>query len=297
MGTDNGYLACICITEVVELANKLKKAVMQQRNQTNESTCPGADGFDCTDMDIEPMWIVERAHQGSVEQVVFCTNRPPVLLSLGIDLCIRLWAYDTGEALGTLEQGPPEGLSAEEQRAKWRYPIHAHAQAVEDCNALVAVTKSESAEEDSKPTPNAPKRLAVIEIHSLAGESVRPTVCESRTGKAREKGKHSRRSSSEPNLQAEKIKALSNSLRVQTSPSVGTGKALMMPRYMFNKKECAFEDWLSGPLGSMQGVNANHPLILSSGLRRPNSSSTSDVVQAARKLSQALGNSLANSGF
>merc|ERR1719387_530880 len=82
-------------------------------------------------------WLQRRAHAGHVQEIVVCERRPQVILTLGVDVCVRMWNNDTGEAIGTLEQGLPEGLTYM-SKSTWRFPIDAFEQVRLDTEAVAA---------------------------------------------------------------------------------------------------------------------------------------------------------------
>merc|ERR1712216_725872 len=97
----------------------------------------------------ENLWLMERAHRGSIDQIIFCKHRPPIVLTLGFDQRVCAWDPKTGEALGTLEQGLAEGLSYE-RLTKWRFPIDAQDQVKKDLAALQQALLSPPASESDE---------------------------------------------------------------------------------------------------------------------------------------------------
>ena len=57
--------------------------------------------------------------------MLFRSRLVPVVLTLGTDQCVRIWEFESGEALGTVEQGLPEG-AAWSRLSPWSFPMDAN---------------------------------------------------------------------------------------------------------------------------------------------------------------------------
>jgi WD40 repeat protein len=179
IATDHGTLACFGIHEVVEKARALaedaksnlavgksdspttrsRKSLRQSRSNMNAvaeelakdvteaSTNEAAD--DVEDMQLVQHWCVERAHACSIEHLCYCEGNPSVLLTLGINCRVRVWNIETGECLGTLEQGMPDG-SLFEDKGFWKFPLDARMQVKMDLDAIAEAMVEKEPEPDEK---------------------------------------------------------------------------------------------------------------------------------------------------
>mmetsp|Transcript_65248 Transcript_65248/g.123581 ORF Transcript_65248/g.123581 Transcript_65248/m.123581 type:complete len:1044 (+) Transcript_65248:93-3224(+) len=292
VGTEHGTVACINIQPIVQKAKSLAKEIIYRKEHGEAADVISGRIFDKLAKPknspeyVYPMpnkWIVERAHRGSVEQIIFCKHRPPIVLTLGFDVRVCIWSPETGEALGTLEQGLAEGL-AYERLTKWRFPIDARAQVAEDLEALAkaAVPSEEGSEEDAGSVRSAEKPP---DAGSAAGRS----RSNSRAGSAK--------SGKSGGSQAGR-----GMTRSQSSPgglAMKSGKRLPK-KYDFSSKATTKVynvkgrpkgvDWLAGPLAPTYVDFCGSQLpALQSGLRRQkNAKEGAEVVKAARRLSAAL---------
>lgn len=298
LGTEGGSVACVLVGFILEEAGR-------QRNKAAARKVSGADSADATTEAAAAMeavaggsrssgqragsrtlactWVTERAHKGTIDQVVYCATFPAKLISLGTDCCVRLWSSDTGEALGALEQGIAEGI----QPRLWRFKVDGRRTAEMDCEVLnQAVSKAPPPEEDAiakltlipanKKTrgelsaPEVPRRSTTPtgrrrspEEQSLSASGPKPKLRRSATSGALSTGGGRERTDEAP-----------------TSPTAWLYPACSKPR----KPIIRDEDWLAGPMAAAK------PAVqlpdLASGLRRP--PQLVDVVKAARRLCTSL---------
>jgi WD40 repeat protein len=180
ISTDHGALACIGIHEVVTQAKELaenaktslaggrsdspsqlrsRKSFRQSKSGEEISKEMGAtagamdapeDGDEEADMELTQIWCIDRAHACTIEHLCFCEAHPSVLLTLGINCRVRVWNAATGEFLGTLEQGMPDGALYED-KGFWKFPLDARTQVKKDLEAITEAMFEKEVESEQKP--------------------------------------------------------------------------------------------------------------------------------------------------
>lgn len=182
IATDHGTLGCIGIHDVVttaqELAENAKSSLAGGRTEspsqlrTRRSLRQSKSGEDIAkdgaisgsssaaiaapedsdeepDMELTQLWCVDKAHHGSIEHLCYCEAQPSVLLTLGINCRVRVWSIATGECLGTLEQGMPDGALYED-KGFWKFPLDARMQVKKDLDAIAEAMFEREVEPDEK---------------------------------------------------------------------------------------------------------------------------------------------------
>jgi WD40 repeat protein len=280
VGSEQGNIVCISIKSIVETAESQRKEILERKEKGEAADVISGRIFDFMEKPRnspeyvytpENMWLVERAHRGSIDQIVFCKLDPPVLITLGFDQRVCIWSPETGESFGTLEQGLSEGLSYE-RRTKWRFPINAYAQVEKDLKELEDAQKvseagseeeekSKEASEDGKGTKEEPAKKSPP--GSEKG-SQKPSML---------------RSGSAPSMVKKTPYKLNG---IEYPDYTKTASRLLAP------KQAYAPDWFVGRLASTEKHGGSLP-GLSSGLRRsPNQKQEKAVVEAAKKLSRVL---------
>jgi len=192
--TDHGTLACISIQEVVTKAQALaeehrlaslaggrtdspgrtyRKSIRQSRTGLTAEEVPkdtagvSNEAMDDPDeeceMQLKQLWCVERAHACTIEHLCHCEANPSVVLTLGINCRVRLWNVATGEILGTLEQGMPDGAMYED-KGFWKFPLDAKLQVKLDLEAIAEAMFEKEVEPDEKP-----RRTSMIDVKPVGG--------------------------------------------------------------------------------------------------------------------------------
>jgi len=305
VGSEHGHLVCINIEHIVERAKSQRDEIMMRKEKGEAADVISGRIFESMEKpddsaefvySPENEWLVDRAHRGSVDQIIYCPHAPPIVLTLGFDVRVCIWHPYTGEALGTLEQGLPEGLTYQ-RRTPWRFPIDAHAQVQRDLKDLAAAVVSEAgSEEDEDGKKSSLKEESEDGKATAADTAKRKSDAGSATGggsrAGSEKGSQKQlpmRSKSTPVLVSGTAKQSPHKLNGVEYPDYSKTKGRLL------KAKSQFgHDWFAGPLATPISSCSQLP-VLSSGLRRaPNQKAQSAVVTAARKLSSAL-NSLEGS--
>jgi len=283
VGSELGNLACISIKSVVEKARKQRDDILQRKEHGEAADVISGRIFESMEKPHdspeyiympETAWLQERAHRGSIDQIIYCKHTPPIILTLGFDVRVCIWHPLTGEALGTLEQGLAEGLGYE-RRTKWRFPIDAHVQVEHDLKALAAAVVSEagSEEESGKDSKEA------SEDGKAGAEQGKPAG--SKEAEQKEQKPHLSRSESSPagfGRRPEPFKLNG----IEYPDYSKTPSRLLKSKIKYD------HDWFAGPLGP--GLVEGQLPYLSSGMRRmPNVKSQTAVVSAAKRLSKVLG--------
>lgn len=298
VGTETGMLGCINIQPIVRKAQAQRDEILYRKEHGEAADVISGRIFEKMPKprnSIEYVygmaneWLVERAHRGSVEQIIFCKHKPPIILTLGFDVRVCIWCPQTGDALGTLEQGLAEGLSYE-RLSQWRFPIDAHEQVKLDLDDLAkaAVASEEGSEADASSVRSVSKEKPIEKVDRLdAGSAAGRSV--SRAGSTTsDPTRRMRRSQSSPGLGG-------NAARHRLPKKYDfSSKAVSR---LYNKKDRSQDvNWLAGPLSPAYVDYCGGQLpALQSGLRRPNQARHGgEVVKAARRLSAAL-NSVASS--
>mmetsp|Transcript_42119 Transcript_42119/g.111285 ORF Transcript_42119/g.111285 Transcript_42119/m.111285 type:complete len:890 (-) Transcript_42119:142-2811(-) len=158
VGLDSGELYAVGISQFCAIAKqqeadvkRLKKAGMRQ-DLIFDSMPKPIDSPDYV-FELDAMWCVDKAHKGMIDTIIVCKRRVPVVLTLGTDQCVRIWGYDSGDALGTVEQGLPEGL-AWERLSPWRFPMDALEELEQDKQAVLSALEDGIEEEDDDDAEN-----------------------------------------------------------------------------------------------------------------------------------------------
>merc|ERR1712187_835981 len=123
VGTEIGTLACFDLSSIIQGAKQQKADILQVKEKNAADVISGKifesmPKPDNSEDYVRPMkdtWLLERAHRGSIDQVVFTQLPCPVIISLGFDQRVCIWKPEDGKLLGTLEQGVPEGLFYQRQ--------------------------------------------------------------------------------------------------------------------------------------------------------------------------------------
>jgi len=331
-GVERGHLACVCIRSIVENARSLRKDILRRKDAGEAAEVISGRIFEsmpkpCDSPEyvftLPNVWMQSMAHRGSIEKIVVCKRKMPVVISLGSDACVRIWSHTTGEALGTLEQGLPVGLSWE--RGPWHFPMDAHEELVADQKFIefaALLPQVVDDDDDDKSSLSSSSASATSSVRGRDGVSAasRRGSAELRRGSA-ERQSSPKKGGKEP-AQEQPVPRLTTSHSAPTlragskgpaggSPSKrrtsaagvdfggypskldGVSKAQTLPK---RKGMKADDEWYAGPYSS--GFWAGKSLSTSSsmglpklpsGLARPKLSSNKDLVAAARRLSGALG--------
>lgn len=293
VGSERGALASVRIASVVENAKKQREEILRRKECGEAAEVISGRIFDSMPKPVDSPeyvftlpneWLNEGAHKGQIDDIVICERQPSVILTLGIDACVRMWSHDTGEALGTLEQGLPEGL-AYERESSWRFPIDAAEQVRVDLEKFEQALLVCAEEEEEEEAEEEPKELPVPST---------PTRSERRRTKlAAEMTPGSRgRSGSRPGS------TMRGSMRMSMSAPdlLPGGKRFSAElggsrRQLWQPKRAATpgEDWYAGPLSSSCHESTMSLPKLDSGLKRPDKGYSKGIVDAARKLNFVLG--------
>jgi len=138
-GTERGHLACVDIRSIVDNAKAQQQDIIRRKECGQAAEVISGRIFDkmpkpCDSPEyifaLPNRWLVQSAHRGSVDRILICRRKKPVVITLGSDYCVRIWCHETGEALGILEQGLPEGFDY--QRGAWLFPLNPHEELEED---------------------------------------------------------------------------------------------------------------------------------------------------------------------
>merc|ERR1711865_335738 len=260
----------------------------------------------------ENMWLVDHAHRGSVDQIIFCQHTPPIIITLGFDVRVCIWCPHTGEALGTLEQGLSEGLTYE-RKTIWRFPIDAHEQVEKDIAELAAAVVSEAGSEEEEASGKDSKEASEAPEDGEVGEDGQPASAEDRKKSKKddagsEKGSQKAASRAASRAGSEKGSQKGALARTQSSPgALAAGYSTKTEPFKLNgieypdysktqgrlHKPRVVSDhgyeWFAGSLG-VAGVKTDALPQLASGMRRSgNEKASSAVVKAAKRLSDVLG--------
>jgi len=297
VGTERGNLCCVNVGNLVQSAKTQAEEILQRKAHGEAAEVISGRIFDSMPrptnspeyvFSLPNHWLREKAHRGSIERIIVCKRKPPVLLTLGIDVCVRLWAYDTGESLGTLEQGLPEGLSYIRE-CEWRFPVAVEAQLREDREGLAAAAAEPAS--DKADVINDREQPSIVKgttsaVNALLERS-RPTK---------------QQTASAPDLHAVAAKAaggaaLGKSAHRRSAGTVGfaevggsiVGSKAALTGIRKPVQEVVLrEDWLAGPMAPNFSEKVGHLPRLASGMRRPTDKQSKGVVEAARRLQMAL---------
>jgi len=237
-------------------------------------------------------WVMERAHRASIESVIRCEGAcAPVVLSLGLDWCVRLWSHETGEALGTLEQGLPGG-SFFERKAPWSWPVNAHLMAAQDneklTNAMELQLDASDDEDEDVATAAAVAEVAkTVSMTKLRSSSLQssgqlPALAERTPAPARITALSMAQlmhSESAPEIRK------GSPARPKFPKKVAAPPLRSGPRYNMSRKGPTTDEWLAGPLAP---AYADSLPLLESGLQRKVAKQGQEIIKAAQSLSMAL---------
>eukprot|EP00435_Cladocopium_sp_Y103_P034542 s427_g8.t3 len=282
VGTDRGAILCVDITAVVESAGRQREEILRRKESGERAEVISGRIFDSLPKPVnsneyvfflDSIWTVEKAHGLSVESILFCKRQPSVLMTLGADNCLRIWDHATGNPLGSLEQGLPEGLIYERSTA-WSFPLDPHLQIQSDINAVM--------ESSAKSEDLDPERLRSPEDgHSLQHLAQRQTEeCIAKLKKDRRRSIQMARSNSSPALAGQELPKFGFS-----NANLGQEFFAAAPRYLQGKvRDKKTQDWYAGSLAPGYSLPQ-----LQSGLSRPPAAETKKVLEAARALAVSLG--------
>jgi len=323
VGLEKGTLYCVDISHIVVSAKAQQDEVLRRKASGEAAEVISGRIFDTMPKPIDSpeyvfesdcLWTVDKGHRGSIDKIIVCSRQVPVVLTLGMDQCVRIWAHDTGDALGTLEQGLPEGEGLYQPLSPWRFPMDAYDEVEHDRQAVLAAIAGDATEnmgedDDEEELPPPPPRRRIrrstsklsVRQGSKTLENLRPGSKQSKEGadapaevprdpaqelaiKQKEQltGKKERVSST-GNLHSER--------RRKAMEYVPSSRLLRPPKSKQTLTPFG-EDWLAGNFStharSSMGGSASLPR-LPSGCMRPPASQCKDVTDAAKRLSQALG--------
>merc|ERR1712187_985598 len=100
VGTDRGAMACIDIHPVVQSARDQRADILRRKEEGEAAEVLSGRIFDTIPkphnsreyvFNFSNVWMVEGAHKGSVERILFCKREPALLLSLGTDARVCMW--------------------------------------------------------------------------------------------------------------------------------------------------------------------------------------------------------------
>lgn len=304
VGTDRGGLACINITRVVDSAKVQQQEILRRKESGESAAVISGRIFDTLPrpidspeyvFDLPNEWFVEIDTKQSIDNMIICKRDPSVLLTLGADACIRMWDPNTGNALGTLEQGLPEGL-AYERETVWTFPLDPFVQVQQDIEqlALAAAEEDEDAaagEERAKTPSGMPGESSSKQTQADEKRIVEAVGPPARKG-SKSKSKQLLKASSSPTLAAgHSISRSSPSLLSSGGRQQQPDYGKQIARYLEPRKGSYHtEDWYAGPAASGFGSEKGASLPrLTSGLSRPPAKETKKILEAARRLGMSLG--------
>mmetsp|Transcript_44362 Transcript_44362/g.105038 ORF Transcript_44362/g.105038 Transcript_44362/m.105038 type:complete len:1030 (-) Transcript_44362:194-3283(-) len=284
LGTENGTVACVHIAHVRDAALRLRAEVLQRKEVEDMDS-----GHMPASLSTLPnVWVAERAHRASIESVIRCEGAcAPVVLSLGLDWCVRLWSHETGEALGTLEQGLP-GRSSYERTSPWCWPVNAHEMAAQDNEKLTDAMELQFDASDDE-DDDAAAAAAVAEV------AKKVTMTKPRTSL------QSPELPALPDRGPGRISALNMSqlMHSESAPQLRKGSPTKPkfpkkaaapplrtgPRTNMARRGPTTDEWLAGPLAPGYIDMLPH---LESGLQRKVAKQNNEIIRAAQSLSNAL---------
>jgi len=300
VGSEHGHLVGISIKDIVQKARTQRDDILMRKEHGEAADVISGRIFEKMEKPYdspeyvftpENAWLVERAHRGSVDQIIFCKNSgKKKILTLGFDVRVCMWDPFTGEALGTLEQGLGEGLQYE-RCSKWSFPIDAHNQVKNDVKMLADAALSEVGSQDEDENKDSFPR-------SDDGQAVGADPTEKEDDAPSAGPKEGSRAGSENGSQSGALRKPLQLTRSASSPGMiknGPHKlnGIEYPDYsktasrLLKPKVAKDHEWFAGPLGTSQTHLPS--LNLSSGLARtPNVKAQAAVVMAAKNLSRVL---------
>jgi WD40 repeat protein len=297
LGSETGNLVCIDISTIVEKARKQKEDILKRKESGEAADVISGRIFDSMEkpcdspeyvLQPENEWLVERAHRGSIDQIIFCLHKPPIIITLGFDVRVCIWHPITGEALGTLEQGLSEGI-AYDRRTTWRFPIDAHEQVALDMEALAAAVVSEAGSESGASGKDSKEGSDDGKADSKKKEDAGSTTGKEGSEKGSQKGSQKLsliRSESSPGVLGREQSFKLNGIEYPDYSK--TGSRLHKPCGT-TRQPAKDHKWFAGALGTS---TTQLPALaqLNSGLRRtPNVKGQPAVIAAAKRLSDSLG--------
>lgn len=282
VGTEQGLLACVNIHAIVEQAARQRDGMLHRKTSDLPDVSSNHHAEESQlNVTLVSSWSTPSAHRGSIEEVVYCGHMYPAVLTLGSDCRVRMWDPATGEPLGALEQGSASGFPSG-AAAEWLFPLDAAEQAVEDRKALLAAAP---APRENRPSSGGtPERSSATPPAAGSHLSASPPPSAPQLDVSRKTLASSR---SEPGLRTATSGGLESTAR-KTRNSFNFDKA--PPRYLKPTTRTGKRDreWFAGAF-CPEYRNRGHLPSLQSGLARPHHSEKSEVVQAAQRLSNALG--------
>mmetsp|Transcript_14193 Transcript_14193/g.40804 ORF Transcript_14193/g.40804 Transcript_14193/m.40804 type:complete len:1142 (-) Transcript_14193:83-3508(-) len=156
IGLERGMLVCIDISYIVQSAKSLRQEILRRKEAGEAAAVISGRIFEempkpCNKPEyvfkLTTTW-ASSAHRGSIDKIVVCPRDPAVLLTLGSDQRVCMWSHDSGEALGTLEQGLPEGLH-HKPLTEWKFPIRAAEELERDKSFIEDAAEEASDDSDS----------------------------------------------------------------------------------------------------------------------------------------------------
>jgi len=295
VGTDRGGLACVDISRVVESAKCQQKEILLRKESGEAEDVISGRIFDTMPrpsdhpdyvFELENIWFVEKAHNGSVDSMICCKRSPAVLITLGADACVRIWDNETGAALGCLEQGLPEGL-AYERETDWSFPLDPHLQIEDDIEQLSKAAEIE--QEDAEFKQQLPEQTAT-QMKAEEAKLVKAVGPPKQEKDVLQQLKP-KKSSSSPALAAGHSRSVAGSSMMLSPDYPDWSKA--MPRYLEPTTVYGGgdpKDFYAGPAAPGFGTEKGMSLPrLQSGMMRPPAAKTRKVLEAARALAVSLG--------
>eukprot|EP00933_Yihiella_yeosuensis_P022201 TRINITY_DN1747_c2_g2_i1.p1 TRINITY_DN1747_c2_g2~~TRINITY_DN1747_c2_g2_i1.p1 ORF type:complete len:1069 (+),score=159.47 TRINITY_DN1747_c2_g2_i1:99-3209(+) len=307
IGTERGAIACVNISRIVDSAKTLKKEILLRKENGEAAEVISGRIFDSMPKPndspeyvfaLPNEWFIEKAHKGTVDSIVACKQHPCVLITLGSDACVRIWNHETGEALGDLEQGLPEGL-AYERETTWTFPLDVHEQIQKDLNVLAEALAVTDEEEDEAPKQKEKekesqeekdKELEKVATASQGSQGRRADIRDLRRSSSTSalgKAGGGRQGLFGGHSQSRSSHQMPSSMQFLSDPDYSK----VLPRYLEPKRGAIpMDEWYAGPAAPNFGYDKGQSLPrLQSGLTRPSSLQTKKVLEAARQLAISLG--------
>uniref|UniRef100_A0A7S2QN17 EF-hand domain-containing protein n=1 Tax=Zooxanthella nutricula TaxID=1333877 RepID=A0A7S2QN17_9DINO len=318
VGFERGMLACVDISAIVQKAKRLRAEIERRKESGEAAEVISGRIFEKMPMPCNSpeymfqsvnRWVVPDAHRGSADKIIVCRRQTSVLLTLGVDQRVRMWLAATGEALGTLEQGLPGGLTHRPE-TQWRLPIHPRAEISQDVQHIEAAAEEKvdsdeeetldpddelasAAEEPATPaTPagQAPPSEAPEEKVMSVIRSATDLRAGSRARLEAQEGSEERRPRS-----ATGSRSPTKGSRALSKPGGSRLQALAALPKTKRRNQPEGEEWYAGQYSPGYWAPAagdSSPLglpRLQNGRQRPRLNASKDLVAAARRLSSALG--------
>eukprot|EP00928_Gymnodinium_smaydae_P078632 TRINITY_DN62742_c0_g1_i1.p1 TRINITY_DN62742_c0_g1~~TRINITY_DN62742_c0_g1_i1.p1 ORF type:complete len:1044 (-),score=241.20 TRINITY_DN62742_c0_g1_i1:37-3168(-) len=282
VGTETGTLACVSIREFLNRAKSQRDEILYRKENGESAFIISGKIFEsmpkpCDSeeyvISMSNEWMVKAAHRGGVDQVIYCQLEKAAVITLGFDMRVCAWDPSTGAPLGTLEQGLPEGLSYKPV-SQWHFPIDPHEQIRLDLEGIVEAETVEASQESEH------------EDVGKVSDAGRASVASARSANEATGKQHSKQSVARSSLTPARSQP---TLRPYTGkeelPDYSHVKSRLL-RLPDHRKRYSGDDWFAGPYAP---ANAGMLPKLSSGKLRPLAKESNDLVNAARRLSSALG--------